>query len=169
MPPAGGVWVESGNGVAVNLLMDQSPTTLATAIGVQLQPSSNHVASGATWYPVFLLGTTLQTYSIVDARYHELSNGDVSFSLSLYNVAYTKSGAGNVSITGLPINSATNVTGAVTVNNFSDTAVTTPIFGFLGGNTISLFKTVNQGTPLTDADLSNGTLLIQISGTYIQA
>jgi hypothetical protein len=169
MPPAGCVWTESGYGTVVNALMDQSPAGLAAVIGPNLTPATNHAASGPAWYPYLLLGTTLQSAPIVDARYHEVGNGDITFSLSLFNAAYTKSGAGQVIIAGLPIAAASNVTGTITVNYFADTAVTTPIFAYLSGNTIGLYKTVNRGTQLTDADLTNGTLSIQISGTYIQA
>jgi hypothetical protein len=160
--PAGIVFSEGLKPTTRNLLMDQSVTTMATVAAANYPLT----AQGATWIPLFLLGSNLQSgFAAQDARFFYDPNGIVYFSLNLFGGAYTKTGAGNVTISGLPFPAAASTVCDVCVNYWSNCSASAMVPA-ISGCDLTFFTTVNKATQVTDTSISNGTLIIQIAGHY---
>jgi hypothetical protein len=134
--------------------------------GAQLGPDGNPVftwTTPAVFSPGLSVGATAQTGLTIDRAVCRKAENVYLFSLQLSKASLTVSGTGNVTITGLPVSAANG--GWVTVTYFSMlTSSTLQVSGFLNGTTIELHKGTSRASPLTQADLTNGALVLTVSG-----
>lgn len=133
--------------------------------GAQLGPDGNPAFTwtAPAFTPGLSVGATPQASLTTDRAICYKAGPIYLFSLQLSKASLTISGTGNVTITGLPVSAANG--GWVTVTYFSMlTSTTLQISGFLTSTTIELHKGTSRSAPLTQADLTNGALVLTVSG-----
>lgn len=149
-----------------------SPTFVTPVLGAATATSLTFGGSvmstyvTGTWTPVFTSsGGGTATYSAQQASYTQIGNR------VMYDVFISLTGlpsAGNVTITGLPVNAASTSAVAVITTGLN-AAVVSPITGYIiagSSPVISLFTfTTGSITPLTVGGCSNTSTII-LSGSY---
>lgn len=168
-PPASIAWSESGSSLNLyNLLTDQNPANMPPASGGSVVGGASDFTSSA-WNPGLFIGTTYQAgFTVTDSFFAEVGNL-VFFSFNMVNNAYTKSGAGDVTIQGLPIPVRANGIGMASMAYISVYTATPYLHAYVSaGSNILLFRDVNRAAPIGNADIAAGsvTAIIQMAGFY---
>lgn len=115
------------------------------------------------WTPTLFVGATQQAGLNIDRATFNRLDDSWEFELQLSKASLVISGTGAITIQGLPVSGANG--GNASVSYFSMVTSASQLAGcFINGTTIELHKALNRSSPLTQADLTNGALVITVSG-----